>query len=759
MLNKMDRLTQKICRLLVYSFLGMLLVFSLPMVTAIAQQSTVPLERAQRLNQQGQQQFEQGNPQAALEQWQQAERFYRKDNNQTGITGAQLNQARALQSLGFYRRARTLLDKIVTIQQQQPNSTLKASSLLMLGNILRLVGEDKPAEQVLVASLSIAQQMNSLPDIQAAYLHLGNTLVAQQQLPKAIAYFKKAAAISAPLQLPAQLRQLKLQQLSRDPEALTLLPQIEAQLATLPPSQMTVYGHIELASILSTQNATLRPAQLLAIARQQARTLGDRQAESWAIGRLAHLYEQNQQLQDAKQLTQAALQLAKTINVPEIIYQWQWQLGRILQAEGNVQQATAAYTQTVGTLQLLRKDLTALGQDVQFSFRDQVEPVYRELVDLLLQPDATQDNLKKARQVIESLQLAELNNFFREACLDATPQAIDEIDPTAAVIYPVILRDRLEVILSVPRQPLQHFATNLPQAEIEAGVAKMQASLRPTSFTKEQLAAAQQMYRWMIQPVADTLAQCNIKTLVFVLDGSLRNLPMAALHDGKQYLIEQYQIALTPGLQLLSPRPLQPKQIRALIGGVSEATSETTELPGVRQEIDEISRQLSAEVLLNSLFTTNAFNAKMQTAPFTIVHLATHGQFSSNAKETYIQTWDGKLTVDDLQSLLSRRSQTDKTAIELLVLSACETAQGDNRAALGMAGVAVRSGARSTLATLWQVNDASTAAFVTKFYETLIHSELKKAEAVREAQLTLLRSPEFKHPFYWAPFILVGNWL
>jgi len=173
MLNKMDRLTQKICRLLVYSFLGMLLVFSLPMVTAIAQQSTVPLERAQRLNQQGQKQFEQGNPQAALEQWQQAERFYRKDNNQTGIIGAQLNQAKALQALGFYRHARTLLDKIVTIQQQQPNSTLKASSLLMLGNILRLVGEDKPAEQVLVASLSIAQQVNSLPDIQAAYLHLG----------------------------------------------------------------------------------------------------------------------------------------------------------------------------------------------------------------------------------------------------------------------------------------------------------------------------------------------------------------------------------------------------------------------------------------------------------------------------------------------------------------------------------------------------------------------------------------------------------
>jgi len=194
-MNKIDRLTKKICRCFLCSFLGLLLTFSLPMVRAIAQPPIASIDRAQRLNQQGQQQFEQGNPQTALAQWQQAERLYRSGNNQTGAIGAQLNQARALQALGFYRRARTLLDEIVTVQQQQPNSTLKASSLLMLGNILRLVGEDKPAEQVLVASLSIAQQMNSLPDIQAAYLHLGNTLVAQQQLPKAIAYFKKASAL------------------------------------------------------------------------------------------------------------------------------------------------------------------------------------------------------------------------------------------------------------------------------------------------------------------------------------------------------------------------------------------------------------------------------------------------------------------------------------------------------------------------------------------------------------------------------------
>jgi CHAT domain-containing protein len=287
----------------------------------------------------------------------------------------------------------------------------------------------------------------------------------------------------------------------------------------------------------------------------------------------------------------------------------------------------------------------------------------------------------------------------------------------------------------------------------------MQTSLRQTSFTKERLAAAQQIYQWLIQPIAAELKQQQLTTLVFVLDGAFRSLPMAALYDGNQYLIQQYQIALAPSLRLLSPRRLQREQIHALVGGLSAGTSKATPLPGVRQEVEEISRQIPAQVLLDQSFTVTALKAQVQTAPFNVVHLATHGQFSSKAEDTYIQTWDGQLTINDLQSLLNQRSLTDVEPIELLVLSACQTAEGDNRATLGMAGVAVRSGALSTLATLWTVNDASTAAFIAAFYKSLTQPNMSKAQAVQAAQLTLIQSQEFKHPFYWAPFILVGNWL
>lgn len=104
------------------------------------------------------------------------------------------------------------------------------------------------------------------------------------------------------------------------------------------------------------------------------------------------------------------------------------------------------------------------------------------------------------------------------------------------------------------------------------------------------------------------------------------------------------------------------------------------------------------------------------------------------------------------------RDRQNRRPIEILILSACQTAAGDKRAALGLAGVAVRSGARSTIATLWSVQDNSTAELITHFYAALKQPGITRAEALRQAQLSLLRSLDYQHPYYWAPFVLVGNW-
>jgi CHAT domain-containing protein len=355
--------------------------------------------------------------------------------------------------------------------------------------------------------------------------------------------------------------------------------------------------------------------------------------------------------------------------------------------------------------------------------------------------------------------VAELDNFFRAACLNLKPVPIDAIDQKAAVIYPIILADRLEVILSLPQQPLRHYAVTIPKEQVEDTVVQLRQFL--TQVTNRRfLPSSQLLYNWLIRPAEADLTHSEVKTLVFVLDGSLRNIPMAALHDGKQYLIEKYAIALTPGLELLESRPLARQQLKVLRAGLSQARQGFRALPAVEVELNQIQSQVSGEVLLNQKFTQAAIQKAINATPYPIVHLATHGQFSSKAEETFILTWDDRINVNELSSLLETTDLRRSNPIELLVLSACETAKGDNRASLGIAGVAVRAGARSTLATLWLVNDEATAQIMVRFYQELSQTTVTKAEALRRAQELILQDPKYRqHPYYWAPYVLVGNWL
>jgi CHAT domain-containing protein len=240
----------------------------------------------------------------------------------------------------------------------------------------------------------------------------------------------------------------------------------------------------------------------------------------------------------------------------------------------------------------------------------------------------------------------------------------------------------------------------------------------------------------------------------------LRGVPVAALHDGKQYLAEEYGLALTPGLQLLSSSPHSAEKPRTLVAGLAESRQGFSSLPGVAQEVKEISDAVPSQVLLNGDFTRDRLQATIAAAPFSGIHLATHAQFSSKAENTFLLTWDERVNVKNLDQLLRENSDRPRRGpIELLILSACQTAVGDKRATLGLAGLAVRSGARSTLATLWSVQDQSTADLMTNFYKALAQPGVGKAQALRQAQLSLLKSSQYQHPYYWAPFVLVGNWL
>ena len=729
--------------------------------------SKKPLILAQILDIQGQLQLTKGQPEQAIKTWKQAFKLYTEAGNWLGKITNQINQAMALQSLGLYRQSLKTLTEVNETLKSQPDSLIKATALLSLGNTLKQVGDLTNSEIVLQQSLELAKTLNNSQLLSQIYLSLANINRIQNNLDLALKYYQNSAEIAPDAlgKIPALINQYSLLiDLNKQREAESLSNQIKSLLPQIPVTRSLIYAQVNFTNYLikarKKSDANFSEViSLLNTAIQDAKNLQDLRAESYALGSLGKFYEQNQQPLEAQKLTEQALLIAQSINASDIAYQWQWQLGRLLKQQNHKKEAIAAYKEAVNSLKSLKKDLVAINQNVQFSFRESVEPVYRELVDLILQ-SPTQENLKTARELIESLQLAELDNFFQEACLDQEikPQQIDQIDSQAAVIYPIILANRLEVIISIPGKPLQYYSTTIPQEQVENILRKLRLSFQPIFSTKERLQLSQQVYEWLIRSAEQELKNNSIKTLVFVLDGSLRNIPMAALYDGKKYLVENYNLALTPGLQLLASRSLKPNQLQTLTVGLSEARQGFSALPAVASEIQQIQENIPTKVLFNQQFTLNAVQQQIQKTAFPIVHLATHGQFSSKAEDTFLLTWDSRINVKDLDDLLRSRQPGEQNPVELLVLSACETATGDQRAALGLAGVAVRSGARSTLATLWQVNDTSTASLMAEFYQELIQPQISKAQALRQAQLKLLQQAKYQDPYYWAPFVLVGNW-
>lgn len=798
---------------------------------------------AQLLDIQGHLDFGRGRFQAALDRWRQAEKIHAGANDAEELRINQLNQAQAMQMLGLFTQAERLLDHLQTRANNQSNPLLKVRELRSLIEVSAKLGRYDRFDQAQALAAAATPDFEKLPEPQrqqeqaAMLLTLGNisrsfaererelssATIAEQSVQtcksygtdreaaqQALTNYQQAANLaesSSTIALQSNLSQLSLQQ-ELGMEISGLLPKIEAQLKNALTNRSTIFAQINLAQSLlcSPQISDDVIAQQLSRAIVQAQKIQDKRAESYALGTFGKLYERQattikdsaiaqRQLTYAKQLSEKALLIADSIYAADISYQWQWQLGRILRnlgGEANRKQAIEVYyPKAVKSLETVRGELVGTNPDVQFSFRDDAEPVYREYVDLLLaEPNPSPERLNRAIAIIDSLQVAELENFFRCALsqLVQISQVIQKEDPEAAIFYPIILRDRLEVILQLPNQaqPIR-YSQRISSTELDkTTVALRDALVNEASYALEYKQFGEQIYRWLIQSAEPYLEQAKVKTLVFVLDGELRNIPIAALWDGKQFLIQKYAVAVTPGLKLLGPKRFEQQAFKALLGGLTgdepsrpvPSRQPFGALPYVKEEIQNLQAVIpQSTVLVDKQFVPEKLAQTLRQSSYTIVHLATHGIFSSNPKETYLVTADNQsLDIDQLQELLRSGKGNRRDALELLTLSACQTAKGNRRATLGMAGVAIRAGASSTVATLWSVDDRSTGKLVEQFYRNLRGAIEKqggttKAQALRQAQLVLLENRlnwgaeeqsqemDYSHPYYWAPFIMLGNWL
>ena len=701
---------------------------------------------------------------------------------------AQISRVQELQSLGFYHRALLQLSDLDL--PSQPDSPIKVHGLHLLSDLQRMVGDLVKAKETIESVIALTQTINDQTpnaiEIAPMLLSLGHIAAASGETEQALEQYASVNAITSDpqLKLRSHLSQLPLlTEIGNQPQIKTLYADIQTLIESLPVNKITVNARLELArhyienpveSDIITPRAI---AQNLATAKNQAQTLADKHAESYALGYLGELYFKQRQLSDADIVLRQALEIAEALRSPELTYQWQWALGKVHVQQNRTALAMSDYENAVDSLKTLRGNLIAIAPDLRFDFTEKVEPVYREWVDLLLRGQSTEEsaeevatksaNLRKAQSAIESLQLAELENYFAEPCVPISQdisQIIENTTSPTAVLYPIILRDRLEILLKLPDQSIQQYTVAIDQLALEELLNQFQFDLRLPFTINELRALSVQLYDLLIRPTQSALEQNNIDTLVFVLDGALRNIPMAALYDGQQYLVENYSIALAPGLQLVAPQPLANKKLTTLVAGLSEARHGFSTLPFVKAEVSQVQQTTSSRVLLNEDFTAAQLTTLLNSADYQVVHLATHGQFSSDAENTFILAWDKPILVDAFNTLLRQSDQTSENSIELLILSACETALGDRRAALGIAGVAVQAGARSTLATLWNLDDETGALFSNYFYQALQQPNTSKAQALRFAQLHILKggdanSQRYQHPRFWAPYILLGNWL
>nr|WP_319494011.1 CHAT domain-containing protein [uncultured Desulfobacter sp.] len=497
---------------------------------------------------------------------------------------------------------------------------------------------------------------------------------------------------------------------------------------------------------------------------------------SYVKGYLGHTYQMEGDFNMAAALTFQAIFLSRKSAAPEAQYRWEWQYADILKALNHIRDAIPAYEAAIDTLESVRSEFSNCYGRPQSEMGALAGQLYKMYVDVLLRFVSTQPSsdekqiiLKRARQAIEKNRVFEIREYFNDDCLGAHINSLTDIDQIlekAVVVYPIILPDRIAVVASFPSQTgpgsdssavsklyLQPIDAKTLSQTVDGFRHMIERNVMPPDLTD-----ARKLYEWLIAPLEKDLADVHPETLVFVPGGILRGIPMGALHDGSSFLIESYAVAVTPGLTLTSPTKIAPEKINVLAAGISSGNQDFGALPGVTREVEAIASLCTTTVLMNDKFSLTNFENELRSGNYNVVHIASHGKFSDHIEDSFILTADERLTFNKLADCVGLY-RFRKNPLELITLSACETASGNEQAALGLAGLSIKIGARSALATLWAVDDAAAAQLVPEFYRQLKIKGTSRAMALKQAKLKLLRDPVYGHPGYWAPFILINNWL
>ncbi|MBK1694079.1 hypothetical protein CKO09_04920 [Chromatium weissei] len=722
------------------------------------------------------------------------------------VIEAHIRRAETYRTLGRYVDAE--LDLMQALKF--PSAPLHATVTTALGLLYAQQHQFVRAETQLRDALQQARQLAVPTLIATAANSLGNVLLEQQHKLEAHAAYREAliqaqAADDSGLIASISINLARLATNSAQ-------AQRELQTAFRATQRITVATEraellLALAARAQEFNTTLARNSLVE-AEQLAATAGLPRLHAQALAQLSFLTAASNQFDEARNLLTRALQIVP-LEAYDLRYQWEWQLGQWLRDAADRPRAIAAYRRAVAHLQRIRTDIPVEYAEGRSSFRETLAPLYLGLADLLFleaaeRGDAAQPLLHEARETVEQVKLDELRDYFRDACILPLREDVATLAAQSAVFYPVIFANRLELLVSSGER-FYHTSVPISREQIQTVAEVLALKLR---YDKPADAESAQLYDWLVAPIVPWLTEQHVDTLVFVPDGPLRAVPLAALRasDGR-YLIEKYAIATVPGLKLLPPDDTAHTDLTTLLAGLSRpgpvvdelpawwvnalveqnrgrggqrgtrgvsasaqqltakplraAQAEKIEalaLPGVAKEINQLSQRLAGRTLRDQDFLLQRFVTEVSGQPYRVVHIASHGLFQGPPEDNFIVTYDRKLDMKTLAKVLKPKELAQRP-IELLVLSACQTAEGDDRTPLGLSGVALQSGARSALGSLWPVSDTATQLLMQHFYDQLKQPGMTKGRALQAAQRALMANDRTHHPSDWAAFILVGNWL
>lgn len=730
-----------------------------------------------------------------------------------------VSQGVALRQQGHLTRSIELL------AQQARTAPTERDRMRATGELGASLLQARQADRA-AAALREAYRFFSGPERAPYALRLGNLASMGRRHMEARGYYEEVLQLAggdAELSLSAALN---LARLAPESERLQ-------HLATLYPKVARVADDGTRARLflnLGSQAHVLgQPALALAytsydLARQLSAQAASGRLHVEALDALAQLYEDQSRSADALVLTRQAIAAAQALApapaaMGDLMVSLEWRQARLYAALGRRDLALAAYQRAVEQVEPMRQDMPIEYDDGSSSFRRTLEPIYLGLFEGLLHAAGAQTGssqattLRRARDVVELIKQAEMQDYLGDRCtVDAVKGGTETVIPEGtAVLYPVILGDRLELLIETG-SGITHFSTRVSGALLRRTAGLFANDLRDGA--PGYMARSRQIYDWLLRPVEGFMRDQRITTLVVVPDGALRLVAVGALHDGQRFALEKFAVTTVTGLSMTNTVAPPRQAMHLLMAGVSEpgpvvdklsqaivdellapayaaptdlaaladsrtmfptsprpdapvidaktnrslALRKVLALPGVDEEVDSIGRIVRSTSMLNAPFTIDAFRREAESGAYRFVHIASHGVFGGSAAASFMLAYDDLLTLDGLQSLLNTEGFRT-SPIELLSLSACETAEGDDRSPLGLSGAAIKARAKSVLGSLWPVEDTSARKTMEGFYGALAAPGRSKAQALRQSQLDLLRSAEFSHPFFWAPFVLIGNWL